>query len=151
MIRRPPRATRTDTLFPYTTLFRARSGGCPDGPGRERGLRGKRGRLADGQQPELVVRRAQRLAAVLRAFDPHLHVALARTQIDVADQHVAHGDEAALRGDDQVVWATRGQRAERGGEAALPIGGGGDGCARAADCELLARFGGAGATNRPAA
>src|SRR3546814_8706686 len=47
-----------------------RSGGCPDGPGRERGLRGKRGRLADGQQPELVVRRAQRLAAVLRAFDP---------------------------------------------------------------------------------
>src|SRR3546814_1724392 len=24
MIRRPPRSTRTDTLFPYTTLFRAR-------------------------------------------------------------------------------------------------------------------------------
>src|SRR3546814_5662858 len=23
MIRRPPRSTRTDTLFPYTTLFRA--------------------------------------------------------------------------------------------------------------------------------
>src|SRR3546814_6834576 len=33
MIRRPPRSTRTDTLFPYTTLFRsgmklARSRGC---------------------------------------------------------------------------------------------------------------------------
>src|SRR3546814_19027956 len=27
MIRRPPRATRTDTLFPYTTLFRSRAGG----------------------------------------------------------------------------------------------------------------------------
>src|SRR3546814_2933631 len=27
MIRRPPRSTRTDTLFPYTTLFR--SGGKP--------------------------------------------------------------------------------------------------------------------------
>src|SRR3546814_6835984 len=29
MIRRPPRSTRTDTLFPYTTLFRsvARTGG----------------------------------------------------------------------------------------------------------------------------
>src|SRR3546814_16223049 len=26
MIRRPPRSTRTDTLFPYTTLFR--SSGC---------------------------------------------------------------------------------------------------------------------------
>src|SRR3546814_3570820 len=27
MIRRPPRSTRTDTLFPYTTLFRSKSGG----------------------------------------------------------------------------------------------------------------------------
>src|SRR3546814_3479710 len=25
MIRRPPRATRTDTLFPYTTLFRSQT------------------------------------------------------------------------------------------------------------------------------
>src|SRR3546814_1418054 len=32
MIRRPPRSTRTDTLFPYTTLFRStgqRSAGLP--------------------------------------------------------------------------------------------------------------------------
>src|SRR3546814_19992938 len=28
MTRRPPRSTRTDTLFPYTTLFRAVSSGC---------------------------------------------------------------------------------------------------------------------------
>src|SRR3546814_7180669 len=28
MIRRPPRSTRTDTLFPYTTLFRS-LGSCP--------------------------------------------------------------------------------------------------------------------------
>src|SRR3546814_3473332 len=27
MIRRPPRATRTDTLFPYTTLFRSKCSG----------------------------------------------------------------------------------------------------------------------------
>src|SRR3546814_5864434 len=27
MIRRPPRSTRTDTLFPYTTLFRSRCRG----------------------------------------------------------------------------------------------------------------------------
>src|SRR3546814_13824305 len=27
MIRRPPRSTRTDTLFPYTTLFRSYGGG----------------------------------------------------------------------------------------------------------------------------
>src|SRR3546814_19972919 len=25
MVRRPPRSTRTDTLFPYTTLFRSRA------------------------------------------------------------------------------------------------------------------------------
>src|SRR3546814_3024342 len=32
MIRRPPRSTRTDTLFPYTTLFRSRVGsGVVDG------------------------------------------------------------------------------------------------------------------------
>src|SRR3546814_1222838 len=29
MIRRPPRSTRTDTLFPYTTLFRS---GVAEGP-----------------------------------------------------------------------------------------------------------------------
>src|SRR3546814_5553927 len=39
MIRRPPRSTRTDTLFPYTTRFRSRlapadgDGGCGRGPG----------------------------------------------------------------------------------------------------------------------
>src|SRR3546814_2077344 len=27
MVRRPPRSTRTDTLFPYTTLFRSDPGG----------------------------------------------------------------------------------------------------------------------------
>src|SRR3546814_12676669 len=30
MIRRPPRSTRTDTLFPYTTLFRSKAGGRRD-------------------------------------------------------------------------------------------------------------------------
>src|SRR3546814_8046639 len=28
MIRRPPRSTRTDTLFPYTTLFRSATASC---------------------------------------------------------------------------------------------------------------------------
>src|SRR3546814_1588637 len=34
MIRRPPRSTRTDTLFPYTTLFRSKAAKliAPDGP-----------------------------------------------------------------------------------------------------------------------
>src|SRR3546814_2302511 len=29
MIRRPPRSTRTDTLFPYTTLFRSQASNPP--------------------------------------------------------------------------------------------------------------------------
>src|SRR3546814_12402753 len=47
MIRRPPRSTRTDTLFPYTTLFRsffAWSASCRGGATlfrRKRGLRNR--------------------------------------------------------------------------------------------------------------
>src|SRR3546814_16139484 len=45
MIRRPPRSTRTDTLFPYPTLFRSeppcarreRASAAGDGPRRENG------------------------------------------------------------------------------------------------------------------
>src|SRR3546814_3143020 len=53
MIRRPPRSTRTDTLFPYTTLFRSARGedfaavlGDPDAVlelGGERAVAGHRG------------------------------------------------------------------------------------------------------------
>src|SRR3546814_2933749 len=35
MIRRPPRSTRTDTLFPYTTLFRSGIGVPFGGVGKE--------------------------------------------------------------------------------------------------------------------
>src|SRR3546814_2535451 len=34
MIRRPPRSTRTDTLFPYTTLFRSPSPSTPSAASR---------------------------------------------------------------------------------------------------------------------
>src|SRR3546814_12385556 len=40
MIRRPPRSTRTDTLFPYTTLFRSRQF-----------LDGRRGRAVGQAEP----------------------------------------------------------------------------------------------------
>src|SRR3546814_15418510 len=65
MIRRPPRSTRTDTLFPYTTLFRSvravcwrevrtrlwRYGGFPACPGQE----GRRMEFPD-RNPFLVLR-----------------------------------------------------------------------------------------------
>src|SRR3546814_2991821 len=40
MIRRPPRSTRTDTLFPYTTLFRSRRRSLPP-PASLRGARNR--------------------------------------------------------------------------------------------------------------
>src|SRR3546814_12038758 len=51
MIRRPPRATRTDTLFPYTTLFRSPRHACL--PDRRqlcgRAVQGDGGGEADGE------------------------------------------------------------------------------------------------------
>src|SRR3546814_1895411 len=46
MVRRPPRSTRTDTLFPYTTLFRS----CvqPPLPDHDRSLHGRADRLLAG-------------------------------------------------------------------------------------------------------
>src|SRR3546814_4516452 len=55
MIRRPPRSTRTDTLLPYTTLFRSEGHlhtggqrglrGAPEGGGRQ----DRRGRPGEGR------------------------------------------------------------------------------------------------------
>src|SRR3546814_4353723 len=51
MIRRPPRSTRTDTLFPYTTLFRSLSQIQPKARGaarKEAGLPNIKNRFARG-------------------------------------------------------------------------------------------------------
>src|SRR3546814_8138303 len=44
MIRRPPRSTRTDTLFPYTTLFRSPCAGGRPRAGHRRQQMGRGGR-----------------------------------------------------------------------------------------------------------
>src|SRR3546814_7605483 len=88
MIRRPPRSTRTDTLFPYTTLFRsalshaARPGGDhlrqpAPAEGPRSGLRNRRALpadplllrrgLADEQGGEGSARRARRSASQPRS------------------------------------------------------------------------------------
>src|SRR3546814_14468142 len=54
MIRRPPRSTRTDTLFPYTTLFRSRPYRHAARAGEELaadGLRVPHARTVDGGWP----------------------------------------------------------------------------------------------------
>src|SRR3546814_8396969 len=50
MIRRPPRSTRTDTLFPYTTLFRSHRAGRGEADGRRHQCRSDRS--AHGQRSE---------------------------------------------------------------------------------------------------
>src|SRR3546814_20104295 len=73
MIRRPPRSTRTDTLFPYTTLFRSEEG-------RTRPLLFQRTAIC------LV---PDRLAAILDVVDPGLF-----DELDDAVRH-RHGVEIA--------------------------------------------------------
>src|SRR3546814_5579654 len=57
MIRRPPRSTRTDTLFPYTTLFRS---------GRDRRTRPVRARRARLAQLRPHLRPRHRVCAGIR-------------------------------------------------------------------------------------
>src|SRR3546814_10313099 len=57
MIRRPPRSTHTDTLFPYTTLFRSvdhrrHTVRGRDGQGRHRSYLGRRRRQPALRHPE---------------------------------------------------------------------------------------------------
>src|SRR3546814_16290677 len=72
MIRRPPRATRTDTLLPYTTLFRS---GHWDGGDVVRQFRGdRRPRHAAERALHLVQDLEQRAVAVAVALDDGEHL-----------------------------------------------------------------------------
>src|SRR3546814_19324350 len=72
MIRRPPRSTRTDTLFPYTTLFRSADGSrsCPCG------------RTAPAGQP--LFRRNGRFAGGYRTCAPQPGSGVSRRPVGVA-------------------------------------------------------------------
>src|SRR3546814_9524049 len=64
MIRRPPRSTRTDTLFPYTTLFRSLE--IDVGPGGDVGLGGRPADAAGGRR--LIARLVVGFLGSARAF-----------------------------------------------------------------------------------
>src|SRR3546814_3626735 len=108
MIRRPPRATLTDTLFPYTTLFLS--------------LPAAAGRVAHGGGPgrHWTVHRLLRGAAV-RA-DP---VALAEVG-DVADLRRAQHPELGLHRAGVAVGAGRAALARLDNPAGVPGAGGGE-------------------------
>src|SRR3546814_16700197 len=91
MIRRPPRSTRTDTLFPYTTLFRSDGvEAVHDAPdGAEQADEGRH-RANRGEEAEV-------------AFDA-VHLAIDRDPHDLADadlqraQSLLAADQAAFGG-----------------------------------------------------
>src|SRR3546814_2142748 len=64
MIRRPPRSTRTDTLFTYTTLFRSDAGRA--------GAQGSRSAARAAQAGDKTGRRGQRRRAASAAINPFL-------------------------------------------------------------------------------
>src|SRR3546814_13576343 len=96
MIRRPPRSTRTDTLFPYTTLFRSRVG---------------RNRLR--------FRRSQKLA------DPKHHVPRVVPALSDPPQAQLFGEVGGrLSGERRVGWAeTLALLAVAGGDSQQPASG----------------------------
>src|SRR3546814_16698634 len=91
MLRRPPRATRTDTLFPYTTLFRSASSGL----GRHFGLL----RAANGAHVALAARSIDRVADTAKAITDQGGKALA-VALDVIDR--ASVDAAVARIEDEL-------------------------------------------------
>src|SRR3546814_10206271 len=75
MIRRPPRSTRTDTLFPYTTLFRSHDASAFDQAQQHATRRGMPGDVVEAflrdpeqQRLQLAVQRRQRFD-----LDHHRH------------------------------------------------------------------------------
>src|SRR3546814_3283776 len=92
MIRRPPRSTRTDTLFPYTTLFRSAV------PGSIAGMVGASGRddMEDARLGEEELR--QGAGKIRSAIADQLEQALlaSRASVMLHDaEHVAHLPAAA--------------------------------------------------------
>src|SRR3546814_20979872 len=81
MIRRPPRSTRTDTLFPYTTLFRSDGRAFP----RRRQISGRRDALSPrasaradgGGYRDEIARKSGHRRRKLAALSPPLSPSLA--------------------------------------------------------------------------
>src|SRR3546814_17787770 len=113
MIRRPPRSTRTDTLFPYTTLFRSRQSNVEDrgeaavdhAPAVEKAVVGVQARVVHDLRPGGVAGFLGRPfdpgiddgLAVLRLYRPLVIGGLAVRQV------VAPGLDAAQRSEERRV------------------------------------------------
>src|SRR3546814_7583611 len=80
MIRRPPRSTRTDTLFPYTTLFRSE---------QEEGRRAAAPRLRRAILAERDILQRARLGHHVHVVGQVDHRALPGEQIARSEEHTS--------------------------------------------------------------
>src|SRR3546814_15777348 len=91
MIRRPPRSTRTDTLFPYTTLFRSTV--LPSTtPKRRTALRQAQGKRVLGLPTDFPERPIHRAARPQRPPDDQRLRGETRAVIPPAERFAADGD-----------------------------------------------------------
>src|SRR3546814_18638751 len=95
MIRRPPRSTRTDTLFPYTTLFRSRHGDRGAHPELSAGFLLQRGRAERRIGRAFVGLRLDRADVVRRVLQRDSQ-GLGAVAVEVADLALGRSLELAV-------------------------------------------------------
>src|SRR3546814_12520336 len=85
MIRRPPRATRTDTLFPYTTPFRSHYDSYPDGQATAM--------MPSGSKQDLSGRTLSFAPKVTASLTPTVTMPLGRYLLKTAVDWLYQGDQ----------------------------------------------------------
>src|SRR3546814_15357094 len=112
MIRRPPRSTRTDTLFPYTTLFRSDTRTAFTIAAFLALSSCTYARLLIGRFEAPSLRRLRRLLSCLQVRVQELHIslrgrdavlALGEAVALVVEQHVLHRHAVRAHGGDDLV------------------------------------------------
>src|SRR3546814_3370213 len=109
MIRRPPRSTRTDTLFPYTTLFRShawdpprtarRCPSAPPGPtGQSVAPPPAVVKPGGSIHPAVVKARPRRVGPVQDAVRPGAETRCERERCRVRGARCGDGNDAGIRG-----------------------------------------------------
>src|SRR3546814_19447308 len=119
MIRRPPRSTRTDTLFPYTTLFRSPRDGTLLRRSRARGATGRMARSErfDRIEPACGERRGQRPERRIAAGDGSDPLSRSRPFLTLGQRGESPRDAGA------AIPAAPPLRARPGEGTAAPAGG----------------------------
>src|SRR3546814_19955667 len=103
MIRRPPRSTRTDTLFPYTTLFRSEE--------RQR-IVGENDFLITRRLRALLACRQQGIAQRHQRIDGACQMALARQRLRLGAIQTQHPARRLVLASGRARWY-RNQRVQR--------------------------------------